>query len=256
MWWSLESRSTQQLGNKIGGRTERTRISRKIELGSPRTARSFFVSFQAWLRRVDPDTCGTKLVRSQVLPRAEEHASEHRTGLGGWYPQVNGDCKIVVWTSRWFSSKNRKDEWGWVCAKGDKPALIIATLEATLFSPRSLFWRRAEQHYYEGDGRPVMAGQCRERSSPRRPSSCSCQSSMKKMGLRTVVQWARKKAAGRRTHWLMETVHNPTQPCGSRSRHRRSSATLCRQHLTQDVHASAPRSGEISLSAGKRNKQR
>ena len=50
-------------------------------------------------------------------------ASKSRTGIGSWSPEVDHTGKILVWESRWY-------ERGWVCEKGDKPALIIATLEA------------------------------------------------------------------------------------------------------------------------------
>ena len=70
--WSLKSKSIQKLGNEIGGCLERTRICRKLEVGSPRSAihlarttRCFTIDIkshiQNYLNRQNPESSGGRI---------------------------------------------------------------------------------------------------------------------------------------------------------------------------------------------------
>ena len=56
--------------------------------------------------------------------------SAQRTGIGGWFPDADGSGKLDPWLSSWFSLQISKNEFPWVFEKGDKPSLVISTLEA------------------------------------------------------------------------------------------------------------------------------
>ena len=60
--------------------------------------------------------------------RVDAQASEIRTG--GWEPKLNEHGVPDKSKSRWFSLEITKEMWPRVYAKGDKPLLVIATLEA------------------------------------------------------------------------------------------------------------------------------
>ena len=74
--------------------------------------------------------CAAELHASLLAPRVDAQASSNRTGIGGWFPAVGPDGNIDVSLSSWFSQEICQEEWRWVHAKGEKPALIVATLEA------------------------------------------------------------------------------------------------------------------------------
>ena len=53
-------------------------------------------------------------------------ASAGRTSIGGWFPE--GD--LSPWASQWFSLEITREDFPWVFEKGDRPSLVISTLEA------------------------------------------------------------------------------------------------------------------------------
>ena len=61
-----------------------------------------------------------------TAPRVDAQAGEERTGLGGWALVMNSEGKLDPWLSPWFSY----EYWPWIFERGDKPSLIISTLEA------------------------------------------------------------------------------------------------------------------------------
>ena len=60
----------------------------------------------------------------------DAQASATRTGIGGWYPARNNKGELDPWCSDWFSLEISKEDFPWIFEKGDKPSLVISTLEA------------------------------------------------------------------------------------------------------------------------------
>ena len=74
--------------------------------------------------------CGTKISSAGCMPRVDAQASDSRTGVGGWFPALDENGRISTWRSSWFSLEITKEDFPWVFEKGDRPSLIISTLEA------------------------------------------------------------------------------------------------------------------------------
>ena len=64
------------------------------------------------------------------MHRIDAQASAQRTGIGGWFPVVNSTGILDPWLSCWFSLEISKCDVPWIFDKGDKPTLVISTLEA------------------------------------------------------------------------------------------------------------------------------
>ena len=47
-----------------------------------------------------------------------------------WFPALDEDGRICTWRSSWFSLEITKEDLPWVFEKGDRPSLVISTLEA------------------------------------------------------------------------------------------------------------------------------
>ena len=75
-------------------------------------------------------SCGTKLTTADCSPRVDAQASLQRTGIGGWFPAIDEKGKLNPWVSDWFSMEIRKEDFLWIFEKGDRPSLVISTLEA------------------------------------------------------------------------------------------------------------------------------
>ena len=72
--------------------------------------------------------CAVEMHSWDTAPRVDAQASEGRSGIGGWAPVRNEEGKLDPWLSPWFSYElTRKD---WIYERGDKPSLVISTLEA------------------------------------------------------------------------------------------------------------------------------
>ena len=86
--------------------------------------------------------CAVNQLSAEPSPRVDAQASRERTGIGGWLPLRDGSRRIS--TSPWFSLEITRDMLPWVFAKGDKPAQVIATLEAlaVVVSLRAFHGRR------------------------------------------------------------------------------------------------------------------
>ena len=74
--------------------------------------------------------CGTKISSVDCTPRVDAQASDSRTGIGGWFPALDEDGRLSTWRSSWFSLEITREDFPWVFEKGNRPSLIISTLEA------------------------------------------------------------------------------------------------------------------------------
>ena len=75
-------------------------------------------------------SCAVELRSAPSAPRVEAQASDTRTGLGGWLPAADENGSIQKWLSPWFTLEIDKAHFPWVYEKDDRPALVIASLEA------------------------------------------------------------------------------------------------------------------------------
>ena len=92
---------------------------------------SFFLRYLAeQISQCRHHDCSVKLFADQSAPRVDAQASSARTGIGGWFPQVDETGKNDVEASQRFSLEITEEEWPWIFEKGSKPALIVSTLEA------------------------------------------------------------------------------------------------------------------------------
>ena len=74
--------------------------------------------------------CAESIRPAKWAPRVDAQASDNRTGIGGWEPRLNAQGVPDKSKSRWFTLEITKEKWPWIYEKGDKPSLVIATLEA------------------------------------------------------------------------------------------------------------------------------
>ena len=85
---------------------------------------------------------------AETAPRVDAQASETRTRVGGWWPVVDESGVPDPARSPWFSLEVTKEQWPWVYAKSDRPALVISTLEslAVLLALKCFFQGRNSEH--------------------------------------------------------------------------------------------------------------
>ena len=74
--------------------------------------------------------CGSKITPAGFAPRVDAQASSTRTGIGGWFPAFDDDGRINTWKSSWFSLEITREDFPLVFEKGDRPSLVISSLEA------------------------------------------------------------------------------------------------------------------------------
>ena len=88
--------------------------------------------------------CAVNQLPAEHSPRVDAQASRERTGIGGWLPLCDESGRISTARSPWFSLEITRDMLPWVFAKGDKPALVIATMEAlaVVVSLRAFYGKR------------------------------------------------------------------------------------------------------------------
>ena len=75
-------------------------------------------------------SCAVELRPSSSSPRVDAQASSTRTGVAGWLPYIDSNGAPDTSRSPWFSHEIKAEDKPWVFEKGDRPSLIIATLEA------------------------------------------------------------------------------------------------------------------------------
>ena len=130
----------------------------------------------------------------------DAQASEERTGVGGWLPALDEEGVPDAARSPWFAMEVTKELWPWVYTKGDKPALVISTLEA-LAVPLALkvfFGQTGREHHTKVQIMPKWTGSRGDGSAlnkvmtTRYPASAVIMEMsvfMKRQGLRTLVEW-------------------------------------------------------------------
>ena len=62
--------------------------------------------------------------------RVDAQASEQRTGIGGWCPEVDVNGKPDTFRSKWFAFEVTMEDFPWICRRDDTPSRVISTLEA------------------------------------------------------------------------------------------------------------------------------
>ena len=60
----------------------------------------------------------------------DAQASEDRTGIGSWAPELDEEGRPDPWRSTWYSLEITRAEWPWVFERGEKPARIMSTIDA------------------------------------------------------------------------------------------------------------------------------
>ena len=74
--------------------------------------------------------CGTRITTADCSPRVDAQASSTRTGIGGWFLARDSDGNLSPWHSQWFSFEVTREDFPWIFEKGQRPSLVISTLEA------------------------------------------------------------------------------------------------------------------------------
>ena len=74
--------------------------------------------------------CAMMMRPWDTAPRVDAQASQDRTGIGGWAPELDEEGRPDPWRSRWYSHEITKAEWPWIFERSDKPARVISTIEA------------------------------------------------------------------------------------------------------------------------------
>ena len=138
---------------------------------------------------------------AECIPRVDAQASSTRTGIGGWYPARNSKGELDPWCSDWFSLEISKEDFPWIFEKGDKPSLVISTLEA-LAILISLKLRFGDAPDYDDTKVLIVPSITDNRGNgavlnklmtTRFPSSVLLMemgSYMKARGMRAIVEWA------------------------------------------------------------------
>ena len=105
-------------------------VSRFIESHFPKIGYIEFWCFaaQIWIRPHYP--CALEIHSWDTAPTVNAQASEERSGSGGWAPVRNTEGELDPWLSPRFSCELTRKDWPWIFERGDRPSLIISTLEA------------------------------------------------------------------------------------------------------------------------------
>ena len=79
------------------------------------------------VRAADPQW---KCATARLAPRVHAKACAERTGIGGWLPELRLDGTRDMWKARWFSLELTQENGPWIFAEGNKPSLVIPTLDS------------------------------------------------------------------------------------------------------------------------------
>ena len=74
--------------------------------------------------------CAGNLTTANHAPQVDAQASDERTGVGGWCPELGEDGSPDPSKSRWFSLEVTREDFPWVYCREDKASRVIATLES------------------------------------------------------------------------------------------------------------------------------
>ena len=144
--------------------------------------------------------CGTKITTADCTP-VDAQASDRRTGIGGWFPARDQEGRLSPWLSSWFSLEITREDFPWIFEKGNRPSLVISTLEA--FAMLVALKLKFGQDLEPDDTRVLIAPSTTDNRgdgaalnklmSTRFPSSAvlmELASFVKARGMRAVVEWA------------------------------------------------------------------
>ena len=84
--------------------------------------------------------CSGTLTTVAHAPRLDAQASDTRTGVGGWCPEMGVDGIPDPSKSRWFSLEVTREDFPWVFCRDDKASRVIATLESLAVLIESLLF--------------------------------------------------------------------------------------------------------------------
>ena len=145
--------------------------------------------------------CGVKLTSADCTPRVDAQASDGRAGIGGWFPACDQEGRLSQWLSSWFSLEITCQDFPWIFEKGNRPSLVISTLEA--FAMLVALKLKFGQDPEPNDTRVLIApsktdnrgngAALNKLMSTRFPSSAvlvELASFMKAREMRAVVEWA------------------------------------------------------------------
>ena len=146
--------------------------------------------------------CGTKISSADCTPRVDAQASDCRTGIGGWFLARDEEGRLNTWRSSWFSLEITREGFPWVFEKGNRPSLIISTLEALALLVALKLKLKFGQEPDPDEMRVLIVPSITDRGngaalnklmSMRFPSSAvlmELASFMKYRGMRAIVEWA------------------------------------------------------------------
>ena len=145
-------------------------------------------------------SCAAKLRPAATAPRVDAQASGERTGVGGWLPALDEHGVPDPSRSPWFSLEVKKEHWPWVYAMGDKPALVISTLEAlaVLLAMKTFFGGERQGHHTKVQIMPTWTDNRGDGSALNKMMTTRYQASavimemsvfMKRHGLKALVEW-------------------------------------------------------------------
>ena len=145
--------------------------------------------------------CAVNQLPAEHLPRVDAQASRERTGIGGWLPVCDEFGRISTARSPWFSLEITRDMLPWVYAKGDKPALVIATLEAlaVVVSLRAFYGRRVPDRrtrvtvaptWTDNRGNGAALNKLMSTKYPASAVLMELASYMKEQSLKVLVEWS------------------------------------------------------------------
>ena len=177
-----------------------------------------------------------KCIRGRRLRELTRKPARKGPGLGGWVPVTKSEGKLDPWLSPWFSYELIRTDWPWIFEKGDKPSLIISTLEAlaVLISLKLFFGDEPKRERTKVQVVPTWTDNRGNGSALNKLMSTKFPSSAvvmelswypKRMSAKASVEWAPRTARGR---CLGKWYHVQLRPfsenhCGRKSVNGRSS---------------------------------
>ena len=150
-------------------------------------------------------SCAVELRSAPSAPRVDAQESDTRTGLGSWLPTADEKGSIQKWLSPWFSLEIDKAHFPKVYEKDDRPALVIASLEAlaTLLALKAFYgetpgdYRSAVQvlpTWTDNRGNGSILNKLMCTRYPVSAILMELSVHMKAMGQKTAVHWTPREA--------------------------------------------------------------
>ena len=150
-------------------------------------------------------SCAVEVAPALRAPRVDAQASGSRTGVGGWLPTADNDGTVQKSLSPWFSLEIDKEHFPWVYEKGEKPSLVIASLEALaiLLALKAFYGEDPSEHrravqvlptWTDNRGNGSLLNKLMSTRYPVSAILMELAVHMKVMGQKTVVQWTLRAA--------------------------------------------------------------